>query len=238
MMTDHKRIFDTEIDGLKDMILKMGVMVQTLIHKSIDALKALDAEMALKVIQEGEKVDQLDSEINEKCIQLVALRQPEASDLRFLMTGMRIATDLERMGDLAEDIAERARELSGKPLLKPLIDIPKMAVLAENAVTVVLDAFVNKDPEKAKAIWPIEKQVDELRDLVQDELTDIMSTKPDTVERALPLILISRHLERITDHATNIAEDVVYMVEGKVIKHNTDELKKIIGKDWVDKSIK
>jgi phosphate transport system protein len=110
--------------------------------------------------------------------------------------------------------------------------------LAENAVAIVLDAFVSRNSEKAKAIWPIEKQVDELRDMVQDELTGIMSTKPDTVQRALPLLLISRHLERITDHATNIAEDVVYMVEGKVIKHNTDELRKIIGKDWVEKDNK
>jgi phosphate transport system protein len=217
------------------MILKMGVLVQSLIHKSIDALKKQDMDIAQSVISEGEKVDQLDVEINEKCIQLIALRQPEASDLRFLMTGIRISTDLERIGDLAEDIAQRVGELAGKPLLKPLVDIPKMDQLVENAVSLVLDAFIKKDAVKAKTVWTIEKQVDELRDSVQDELADIMNKKPDSVPQALPLLLISRHLERICDHATNIAEDVIYMVEGTIVKHNIEELKKIIGEDWKEK---
>lgn len=232
---DHKRIFDKEIDELKDMILKMGVMVQALIHKSIDALKKQDVDIAQSVLSEGEKVDQLDVEINEKCIQLIALRQPEASDLRFLMTGVRISTDLERIGDLAEDIAQRVGELAEKPLLKPLVDIPKMDQLVENAVSLVLDAFIKKDAVKAKTVWGIEKQVDELRDKVQDELAVIMSKKPDSVPQALPLLLISRHLERMCDHVTNIAEDVIYMVEGKIVKHNVEELRKIIGKDWKEK---
>jgi phosphate transport system protein len=174
-------------------------------------------------------------EIKEKFIQLIALRQPEASDLRFLMTGIRISTDLERIGDLAEDIAQRVGELAGKPLLKPLVDIPKMDQLVENAVSLVLDAFIKKDAVKAKTVWTIEKQVDELRDSVQDELADIMNKKPDSVPQALPLLLISRHLERICDHATNIAEDVIYMVEGTIVKHNIEELKKIIGEDWKEK---
>jgi len=232
---NHKRIFDKEIDELKDMILKMGGMVQSLIHKSIDALKKQDMDIAQSVISEGEKVDQLDVEINEKCIQLIALRQPEASDLRFLMTGVRISTDLERIGDLAEDIAQRVAELAEKPLLKPLVDIPKMDQLVENAVSLVLDAFIKKDAVKARTVWAIEKQVDELRDAVQDELAGIMNKKPDSVPQALPLLLISRHLERICDHATNIAEDVIYMVEGKIVKHNIEELRKIIGKDWKEK---
>lgn len=232
---NHKRIFDKEIDELKDMILKMGVMVQSLIHKSIDALKKQDMDIAQSVISEGEKVDQLDVEINEKCIQLIALRQPEASDLRFLMTGVRISTDLERIGDLAEDIAQRVAELAEKPLLKPLVDIPKMDQLVEDAVSLVLDAFIKKDAVKARTVWTIEKQVDELRDAVQDELSGIMNKKPESVPQALPLLLISRHLERICDHATNIAEDVIYMVEGKIVKHNIEELRKIIGKDWKEK---
>ncbi|MFH1709777.1 MAG: phosphate signaling complex protein PhoU [bacterium] len=232
---NNKRIFDREIDELKDMILKMGVLVQSLIHKSIDALEKQDVDIAQSVISEGEKVDQLDVEINEKCIQLIALRQPEASDLRFLMTGVRISTDLERIGDLAEDIAQRVGELAEKPLLKPLVDIPKMDRLVENAVSLVLDAFIKKDAVKAKTVWTIEKQVDELRDAVQEELAGIMNKNTDSVPQALPLLLISRHLERICDHATNIAEDVIYMVEGKIVKHNTEELKKIIGKDWKEK---
>lgn len=217
---DNKRVFDHEMAELKDIILTMGVMVQGLIHKSVEALKNLDRNMAQSVIEEDEKVDQLELEIDEKCIELVALRQPEASDLRFLVTGMKIATDLERIGDLAEDVAERAIELSSEPLLKPLIDIPKMAKLAQEAVAQALDAFVKKDAEKARAIWDKEKEVDKLRDLVHDELVGIMSIDASTVKKAMPLLLVSRHLERISDHATNIAESVVYMVEGKVVKHS------------------
>src|SRR3989339_1189680 len=201
------------------MIILQEVMVQGLINKSIESLKKLDRNLAEEVIKDDEKVDQLELEIDEKCIQLVALRQPEASDLRFLMTGMRISNDLERIGDLAEDIAERTVELSGQPLLKPLIDIPKMGEIAQDEIALILDAFVNRDAVKAKLVWDKEKQVDKLRDMVHDEIVGIMSKDASTVTRALPLLLVSRHLERISDHATNIAEDIVFMVEGKVVKH-------------------
>jgi phosphate transport system protein len=232
---DYKRIFDQELEELKGLILKMGFAVQSLIHRSVEALKDQNVPLAMDLILEDSVVDQLDIDINDKCIRLIALRQPEASDLRFIMTAMRIATDLERMGDLTEDISQRTIELDGKPSIKPLIDIPKMAQLTESAVSIVLEAFIKKDMNKANKIWGIEKQVDELRDRVHVELSAIMSKDPGTVDRAIPLLLISRHLERICDHATNIAEDVVYMVEGKVVKHNSDELKKMIGTDWVEK---
>ena len=217
---EHKRVFDSEMAELKDTILKMGIMVQGLIQKSVESLKSLDKKMAEEVVAEDEKVDQLELEIDEKVIQLIALRQPEASDLRFLMTGMRIANDLERIGDLAEDVAERAIDLSGQPLLKPLIDIPKMAKLTQEAVGLALDAFINRDSSKAKEIWVKEREVDKLRDAVHDELVGIMAKDGATVPRAIPLLLISRHLERMSDHATNIAEDVTYMVEAKVVKHS------------------
>lgn len=217
---DHQRVFDQEIAELKDTILKMGVMVQELIVKSVDALKNRDTELAKEIIKQDVEVDRLELEIDDKCVELIALRQPEASDLRFLLTGMRIANDLERIGDLAEDIAERAIELSDQPLLKPLIDIPKMAKLSQDAVALALDAFINKDSQKAKAIWIKEKEVDKLRDAVHDELVEMMSKDPNIVTRAIPLLLVSRHLERMSDHATNIGEDVVYMVEGRVVKHS------------------
>src|SRR3989339_486757 len=134
------------------MIILQEVMVQGLINKSIESLKKLDRNLAEEVIKDDEKVDQLELEIDEKCIQLVALRQPEASDLRFLMTGMRISNDLERIGDLAEDIAERVKALAGQPLLKPLVDIPKMAKLAQESVALALGAFISSDSQKAKAI--------------------------------------------------------------------------------------
>ena len=216
--------FDQELADLKATILKMGILVQELIFKSVEALKTRDRNLAKSVIKMDMEVDRLELVVDEKCINLIALRQPKASDLRFITTGIRIATDLERVGDLAEDIAERAIELSEQPLLKPLIDIPRMAILAEQAVAYSLDAFVGRDVKKAKAIWQIEKEVDHLRDLVHDELLSIMSKDPTTISRAIPLLLVSRHLERISDHATNIAEDVVYMVEGKVVKHHPDQL--------------
>ncbi len=211
--------FDQELAGLKDSVLKMGVLVQRLIYESVEALKNRDRDLAKKVIKNDVEVDKLELDIDEKCINMIALRQPKASDLRFITTGMRIVTDLERIGDLAEDIAERTIEIADQPLLKPLIDIPKMAELAQRSVSLALNAFINSDPTKAKEIWKNEKQVDKLRDQVHDELEEIMSGDSSTVTKALPLLLVSRHLERISDHVTNIAEDIVYMVEARVVKH-------------------
>ncbi|PIS29813.1 phosphate transport system regulatory protein PhoU [Candidatus Saganbacteria bacterium CG08_land_8_20_14_0_20_45_16] len=216
---EYQTAFYQELAEVKDLILKMGVLVQELINKSVDSLKNRDRDLAKQVIKKDLAVDRLELEIDEKCINLIALRQPKAFDLRFITTGMRLVTDLERIGDLAEDIAERAIEVSDQPLLKPLIDIPKMAKLAEEAVKLGLDAFINSDAEKTKEIWAIEKQVNKLRDLVHDELIEIMGKDSSTVAKGIPLLLVSRHLERISDHATNIAEDVVYMVEAKVVKH-------------------
>ena len=216
---DHHTTFDQELAVLKDAVLKMGVLVQSLIVRSVESLKNRDRDLAKQVIKQDVEVDKLELAVDEMCINMIALRQPKAGDLRFITTGMRIATDLERIGDLAEDIAERTIELADRPLLKPLIDIPKMAKLAEESLAVALDAFINSDPEKARLIWKNEKEVDKLRDQVHDELEAIMSQDSTTVTRALPLLLVSRHLERISDHVTNILEDVVYMVEAKVVKH-------------------
>lgn len=217
---DHKdTALDQDLAELKDKVIKMGVMVQELIGQSVDSLRERNKELAKEVIKKDVGVDRLELEIDEKCINLIALRQPKASDLRFITTAMRIATDLERIGDLAEDVAERTIEIADQSLLKPLIDIPKMAQLAKDSVSLGLDAFVEGDAAKAKQIWEKEKQVDKLRDLVHDELEEIMRKDPKTVTRALPLLLVSRHLERICDHATNIAEDIVYMVEARVVKH-------------------
>jgi phosphate transport system protein len=215
--------FDKELAQLKDKILKMGVMVQELIKKAVESVKERNKDMAKEVIKQDVDVDKLELEIDERCINMIAIRQPKAGDLRFITTAMQIVTDLERIGDLAEDIAERTIELADQPLLKPLIDIPKMADLALDAISIVLDAFVNQDPIKAKKVWRNEEQIDKLRDQVHDELEEIMTRDPKTVNRALPLLLVSRHLERIGDHVTNIAEDVIYMVEAKVIKHGTKE---------------
>jgi len=144
-----------------------------------------------------------------------------AKDLRFITTGIRIATDLERIADLAVDIAQRAEELADQPLVKPLIDIPKLTVLAQEMVRAALDSFVRRDVELARRVCLRDDEADQLRDLVQKELTEIITKDGSKASRSIPLLLVARHLERICDHATNIAEDVVYMVEGKVIKHKT-----------------
>lgn len=220
-----ERYFDEELKGLHKDILKMAVMAQEAIFKSIEALKNRDKLQAQEVIDDDDKIDELELVIDEKCIDLIARHQPMAGDLRFITTGMKINSELERIADLALDIAQRVLELADKPLLKPLIDIPKLSVVAQNMVRDAIDAFVKKDMELAKKVVLSDSQADKLRNLVQDELiNDYMAKDPSTAVRAVPLLLIARHLERICDHTTNIAEDVIYMVEGKVVKHHPEEL--------------
>jgi phosphate transport system protein len=224
MMTDGREHFQKELRKLNDLILKMGGMVEKSIFNSVEALKKNNPKLAKEIVLADDAIDQIELEVDDLCLELLATQQPMAVDLRFITTGMRIGSDLERIGDLAVDIAERAIELSEQPLLKPLIDIPKMAELAEKMVHKALDAFVKRDVALARTLWDDEEKVDGYRDLVSDELTEIMTKDQSAAPRALPLILIARHLERIADHATNIAEDVVYMVEGKVVKHGGGKL--------------
>ncbi|OGC29404.1 phosphate transport system regulatory protein PhoU [candidate division WOR-1 bacterium RIFOXYB2_FULL_48_7] len=219
-MIESREHFQKELAKLNDLILKMGGMIEANIAKSIKAIAQADVRMAQEIIRSDDEADQLELEIDDLCLELLATQQPMAIDLRFITTGMRIGTDLERIGDLSVDIAERAIELAKQPLLKPLIDTPKMAELAQQMVHKALDAFVKRDAYLARSLWEDEAKVDKYRDLITEELEDIMRKDASTVTRALPLMLIARYLERIGDHATNIAEDVVYMVEGKVIKHN------------------
>jgi phosphate transport system protein len=204
----------------------MGVMVQEAIFKSVEALKNRDKAMAQEVISSDNKIDTLELAIDEKCIDLIALYQPMAGDLRFITTGMKINAELERIADLAVDISQRVLNLADKPLLKPLIDIPKLSAIAQNMVRDAIDAFVKKDAGLARKVALEDSQADSLRNQVADELVNgYMAKDPGTVDRAVPLLLISRHLERICDHTTNIAEDVIYMVEAKVVKHHPEELK-------------
>jgi phosphate transport system protein len=220
-----ERHFDEELRELHKDILKMAIMAQEAIFKSIEALKNRDKPQAQGVVDDDSKIDQLELEIDEKCIDLIARHQPMAGDLRFITTGMKINAELERIADLAVDIAQRVLELVDKPILKPLIDIPKLSVVAQNMVRDAIDAFVNRDTELAKKVVLSDSQADKLRNLVQDELiNDYMAKDPSTANRAVPLLLIARHLERICDHTTNIAEDVIYMVGGKVVKHHPEEL--------------
>lgn len=220
MFSDGREHFQKELQRLNDLILKMGAMVEKSIFNSVDALKKNNPRLAREIVSADDAIDRIELETDDLCLELLATQQPMAVDLRFITTGMRVVSDLERIGDLSVDIAQRAVELSEQALLKPLVDIPKMAELAEKMVHKALDSFVKRDADLARSLWEDEEKADGYRNLIQDELIEIMSKDASTTSRALPLLLIARHLERIADHATNIAEDVVYMVEGKVIKHS------------------
>lgn len=214
-----ERTIDVELTELNDLILRMANIVESSIAMSIEALQKRDEPLADKVIDGDKKVDQLELDIDDKCITLLATRQPMAADLRLIATAMKIVTDLERIGDLSVDISERNKELLKWPLLKPLIDTPKLAEIARRMIKESIDTYVKRDSSRSLQIHALEKESDKLRDLITDELIEIMSKDPSSVPRAIPLLLIARHLERVCDHAMNIAEDVVYMVEARVVKH-------------------
>lgn len=221
-----KRHFDEGLNELYQNLLKMASLSQEAIYKSIEALKERNKSRAQEVIDEDTKIDELELLIDEKCIDLIALHQPMAGDLRYIATGMKINAELERIADLAVDIAQRVLELVNKPLLKPLVDIPKLSVIAQNMVRDSIDAFIKKDSGLARKVVLADPEADRLRNLIQDELiNDYLSKDTASADRAVPLLLIARHLERICDHSTNIAEDVIYMVEGRVVKHHPEELK-------------
>jgi phosphate transport system protein len=212
-------IFDEELQQLKEKILKMGSLVEDAIKNSIHALVERDNIIAERVIENDRIVNTLDVEIDEESIRLIALRQPKAGDLRFVTTAMKITADLERMGDLAVNIAERALELNEEPILKPYIDIPRMREIAQGMTRDALDAFVRKDKKLAKDVIMRDDEVDDLKHEVLKELAFFMAQDPTTVFRAMKISFVAQYLERIADHATNIAEMVIYLVEGKIIRH-------------------
>ncbi len=220
-----QRHFDDELKDLEKDIVAMTEYAQKAIVQSIQALEKFDRPMALKVIEDDQFIDEQELKIETRCLDLLALHQPVALDLRFITTAMKLDGELERIADLAVDIAQRVLQLIGLPLLKPLIDIPKLAVIAGRMVTEGIEAFVKRDVELAKKVIFSDPEADRLRNLVQDELmNDFLSKDISTAPRAVPLLLIARHLERICDHATNIAEDVIYMVQGKMVKHHLEKL--------------
>jgi phosphate transport system protein len=182
--------------------------------------------MAKDVIDTDAKIDELELAIDEKCIDLIARYQPMAGDLRYITTGMKINAELERIADMAVDISQKSLGLMEKPMLKPLVDIPKLSAVAQNMVRDAIDAFVKRDAQLARQVVLDDSEADKLRNLVQDELINqYLAVDPKTADRAVALLLIARYLERICDHTTNIAEDVIYMVEARVVKHHPEELK-------------
>jgi phosphate transport system protein len=214
-----QRHFHEELEALKQTLLAMGGLVEDQIRRSLQALVEHDGDQAREVIERDHQVNSLDVEIDEKCVELLALHQPTAKDLRFITTAMKIVTDLERIGDQAVNIAQRVIELNREPQLKPYIDLPRMAEKAQRMVKESLDAFVAADTELARQVCARDEEVDALKEQLFRELLTFMMADPKTISRAIRLILISRFLERVADHATNIAEMVIYMVESKMVRH-------------------
>ena len=221
-----ERHVDQELKELNKDILKMGALAEEAIYKSIEALKNRDKDMAKSVIDNDANIDKLELAVDEQCIDLIARFQPMAKDLRFITTGMKINAELERIADIAVDIAQRTLEIADKPLLKPLIDIPKLAAVAQNMVKMSIDSFVKGDITLAKKVLSSDSEADQLRNEIQKELIeDYMVKDATTAPRAVQLLLIARFLERICDHTTNIAEDVIYMVQAEVVRHHPEKLK-------------
>jgi phosphate transport system protein len=211
--------FESEMQALKSQLLTMGGLVENRIHRAVDSLihrKELEAQ---KVIDSDVEINNLQIEIDERCLKILATQTPVAVDLRFIAAAMKINSDLERMGDQAVNIAENTLKCVSQPPLKPFIDLPRMAALAQEMTRDALDAFVRRDAVLARDVLRRDDNVDDLKDQIFRELLTYMMADPGTIERALSLILISRNLERVADHATNIAEDVIFMVEAKDVRH-------------------
>ena len=217
--------FEFELQALKNRLLSMGALVEDRVHQAITALMERRPEAAEKIIAGDDEVNELQIEIDDRCLKLIALQQPMASDLRLITAAMKINADLERIGDQAVNIAESSLKILEHPPLKPLIDIPRMAELAEKMTRDSLESFVRKDAALARSVLERDDEVDSLKDHVFRVLLTYMMADPGTIERALGLILVSRHLERIADHATNIAEDVIFVVEAKDVRHHHEEQK-------------
>ena len=215
-----ERHIDVELARVKDELVRMAGLAEAAIGLAVKALVSRDAEMARQVIASDDAINALEIELDELCLRAMARYQPEASDLRLLTMALKINNDLERMGDQAVNIAERTLELLKEPLLKPLIDIPRMAELAQRMVKDSLDAFVQQDVLLAREVCRRDDEVDRYDDQIFRELLTYMMEDLKAITRSVNLILVSRHLERIADHATNIAEDVVYLVQGRSIKHH------------------
>jgi phosphate transport system protein len=216
-----QRHFDEELAELKAKLVQMAGLAEDQIDKALAALVQRDSAQARQVIERDHRVNALDVEIDEDCILLLALHQPAARDLRLVTTAMKISTELERISDLAENICERTLELNEEPQLKPYIDIPRMGNLARMMVKQSIDAFVKDDSALARKVLTDDDLVDDLMEQIFRELLSFMIEDPHTISRAIRLSFVAKYLERIADHATNIAELVVYLVEGKIIRHTT-----------------
>jgi phosphate transport system protein len=218
-----ERHFERDLDALKEQLLLMGGRAEAIVLKATEALRRRDVALANEVFGDDRVVDQMEMDIDARCVRLLALQQPLARDLRFITAALKITNDLERVGDHAVNIAQGAIRLAAEPQLKPLVDIPRMAQLAGGMLHEALDAFVRQDTDAARALVRRDDAVDDLNRQVFRELLSFMVENPSTISRAMELILVARNLERVADLATNVAEEVVFIEEARVIKHHAED---------------
>jgi phosphate transport system protein len=219
------RHFEIQLDELRKKLLEMSGLVESSIYRSVLALVEKDEDQVRQVMENEARVNQMQIEIDDLATGLLALQQPMATDLRFITSSIKINSDLERMGDHAVNIAERARSLMHEPTIKPLIDLPQMANLVQSMLRESLDAFIKRDASLARSVLKSDDAVDQMRDTVYDELVQYMEAEPSGIRECIHLMFVARNLERIADHATNIAEDVVFLVEGADVRHHAEAFK-------------
>ncbi len=216
------RHFEEELEQLKGKLLEMSALVEAAVQRSVAAVAQKDRSAADQVFRDEARINELEMEIDEFAINLLALHQPMAADLRLIVAALKINTDLERMGDLSVNIAQRAMSLMEEPVIKPMIDIPHIAGLVQSMVRKSLDAFVTRDADLARSVLASDDAVDSLRTASYHELVSFMERDPENIKAALDLLAITRNLERLADHSTNIAEDVLFLVKGIDVRHHAE----------------
>jgi phosphate transport system protein len=219
------RHFEIQLDELRKKLLEMSGLVESSIYRSVLALVEKDEDQVRQVLDNEVRINRMQIEIDDLATALLALQQPMATDLRVITSSIKINSDLERMGDHAVNIVERARSLMQEPTIKPLIDLPQMAILVQSMLRESLDAFVKRDANLARSVLKSDDAVDQMRDTIYDELVQYMEAEPSGIRGCIHLMFVARNLERIADHATNIAEDVVFLVEGADVRHHAEAFK-------------
>ncbi len=217
------RHFEQELEKLKSKLLEMSALVESAVYRSVQGVVEKNEDLAQQVLKNEGRINQLEIEIDDMAISLLALQAPLAADLRLVTAAIKINNDLERMGDLSVSIAQSALALIREPLIRPLIDIPHIAGLAQGMVRKALDAFVNRDAELARSVLSSDDAVDNMRTASYHELMSFMESNPRQIPQALYLLSVVRNLERIADHATNVAEDVLFLVKGIDVRHHNEE---------------
>ena len=216
------RHFVEDLEQLKSKLLEESALVESAIYRSITAVVQKDESLAREVLRNEARVNQIEIEIDDFAVSLLALQQPMAADLRFIIASIKINNNLERMGDLAVSIAERALSLLNEPIVKPMIDIPHIAALVQSMVRKSLDSFVTRDADLARSVLASDDAVDDLRNASFHELISFMEQDPSNIRQAIDLLSVVRNLERIADHATNIAEDVLFLAKGIDVRHHAE----------------